>query len=121
MEPPWRRRRRRFGGSVTIWAEWTSTEQQDFKAVLQPFEDSTGIKVQYTGKGSNMDTALDAAVAGGSPPAVALVPDPGTLDTLAAKHAIKPLASIIGTEANELRQRLEHLGHLQEEVVWSLV
>jgi hypothetical protein len=89
---------KKIGGSVSIWAEWTSTEQQDFKAVLQPFEDSTGIAVHYTGKGSNMDTALDAAVAGGSPPAVALVPDPGTLDTLAAKHAIKPLASILGTE-----------------------
>jgi alpha-glucoside transport system substrate-binding protein len=92
---------KKIGGSVTIWAEWTSTEQQDFKAVLQPFEDSTGITVQYTGKGSNMDTALDAAVAGGSPPAVALVPDPGTLDTLAAKHAIKPLAPIIGSEAKD--------------------
>ena len=89
---------KKIGGSVSIWAEWTSTEQQDFKAVLQPFEDSTGITVQYTGKGSNMDTALDAAVAGGSPPAVALVPDPGTLNTLAAKHAIKPLASILGNE-----------------------
>jgi spermidine/putrescine-binding protein len=92
---------KKIGGSVTIWAEWTSTEQQDFKAVLQPFEDSTGITVQYTGKGSNMDTALDAAVAGGSPPAVALVPDPGTLDTLAAKHAIKPLAPIIGSEVKD--------------------
>jgi len=87
---------KKIGGSVSLWAEWTSTEQQDFKAVLQPFEDSTGITVHYTGKGSNMDTALDAAVAGGSPPAVALVPDPGTLDTLAAKHAIKPLATILG-------------------------
>jgi len=87
---------KKIGGSVSIWAEWTSTEQQDFKAVLQPFEDSTGITVQYTGKGSNMDTALDAAVAGGSPPAVALVPDPGTLDSLAAKHAVKPLNTILG-------------------------
>ena len=90
---------KKIGGSVSIWAEWTSTEQQDFKAVLQPFEDSTGITVHYTGKGSNMDTALDAAVAGGSPPAVALVPDPGTLNTLAKKHAIQPLASVIGNEA----------------------
>ena len=89
----------KIGGSVTLWAEWTSTEQQAFKAVLQPFQDQTGIKVQYTGKGSNMDTALDAAVAGGAPPAVALVPDPGTLDSLAAKHAIQPIASVIGSEA----------------------
>src|ERR1700731_4945360 len=89
----------KIGGSVTLWAEWTSTEQQAFKAVLQPFQDQTGIKVQYPGKGSNMDTALDAAVAGGAPPAVALVPDPGTLDSLAAKHAIQPIASVIGSEA----------------------
>ena len=88
-------------GSVSIWAEWTSTEQQDFKAVLQPFEDSTGVTVHYTGKGSNMDTALDAAVAGGSPPQVALVPDPGTLDTLARKHAIKPIATVIGAERKD--------------------
>ena len=92
---------KKIGGSVSIWAEWTSTEQQDFKAVLQPFEDSTGITVHYTGKGSNMDTALDAAVAGGAPPAGALVPDPGTLDTLVAKHAIQPLATVIGTESKD--------------------
>ena len=28
---------KKIGGSVSIWAEWTSTEQHDFKAVLQPF------------------------------------------------------------------------------------
>ncbi len=70
-----------IGGSVNLWAEWTSTEQQDFEAVLAPFEDETGISVNYSGKGSNMDTAIDAAVAGGAPPQVALVPEgpaPGT-------------------------------------------
>jgi hypothetical protein len=110
----------KIGGSVTIWAEWTSTEQQDFKAVLQPFEDSTGIKVQYTGKGSNMDTALDAAVAGGAPPAVALVPDPGTLATLAAKHAIQPLSSIIGTASSNYGSAWNNLASYNKKLygVW---
>ena len=90
-----------IGGSVTVWAEWTSTEQQDFEAVLTPFEASTGVNVIYSGKGSNMDTAIDAAVAGGAPPAVALVPDPGTLLALAKKGAIKPLAPVIGSEASD--------------------
>ena len=27
-----------IGGSVSLWAEWTSTEQQDFEAVLAPFQ-----------------------------------------------------------------------------------
>jgi len=42
---------------------------------------------ELPGQGHNMDTALTAAVSGGSPPAVALVPDPGTLDALAKQGA----------------------------------
>ena len=90
-----------IGGSVSLWAEWTSTEQQDFEAVLSPFEAETGVNVIYSGKGSNMDTAIDAAVAGGAPPQVALVPDPGTVINLAKKGAIQPLAPVIGSEASD--------------------
>ena len=90
-----------IGGSVSLWAEWTSTEQQDFEAVLSPFEAETGVNVIYSGKGSNMDTAIDAAVAGGAPPQVALVPDPGTVLALAKKGAIQPLAPVIGSEASD--------------------
>lgn len=87
----------KIGGSVTVWAEWTSTEQQDFLAALTPFETDTGITVNYTGKGSNMDQALNAAIAGGAPPDVALVPDPGELNSLASQGKIKPLSSILGS------------------------
>jgi alpha-glucoside transport system substrate-binding protein len=86
----------KIGGSVTVWAEWTAQEQQDFLAALAPFEAQTGITVNYQGKGNNMDTALTAAVSGGSPPDVALVPDPGTLDSLAKASSIKDLTSVLG-------------------------
>ena len=86
----------KIGGSVTVWAEWTAQEQQDFLAALAPFTAETGITVNYQGKGNNMDTALTAAVSGGSPPDVALVPDPGTLDTLAKGGSIKDLTSVLG-------------------------
>lgn len=86
-----------IGGSLTVWAEWTAAEQQDFLAALQPFESQTGITVNYSGKGSNMDTALISAVSGGAPPDVALVPDPGTLQTLAKQGSIKDLTSILGS------------------------
>jgi ABC-type glycerol-3-phosphate transport system substrate-binding protein len=92
--------RSKIGGSVSVWAEWTGAEQTQFLKVLAPFEKSTGITVNYAGKGSGTtDTALEAAVKGGSPPDVALVPDPGTLDTLAKQHAIKPLGPVIGSES----------------------
>jgi alpha-glucoside transport system substrate-binding protein len=87
----------KIGGSVTLWAEWTAQEQQDFLAALAPFEAQTGITVNYQGKGNNMDTALTAAVSGGSPPDVALVPDPGTLVSLAKASSIKDLTSILGS------------------------
>ena len=90
-----------IGGSVSLWAEWTGPEQRDFQAVLSPFESETGVTINYSSKGSNMDTAIDAAVAGGAPPQVALVPDPGTLLTLAKKGAIEPLAPVIGSEASD--------------------
>jgi alpha-glucoside transport system substrate-binding protein len=86
-----------IGGSVSVWAEWTSSEQAAFEAALGPFERTTGVKVNYAGKGSNMDTALEAAVAGGKPPDVAFVPDPGTLRTLAGQGKLQSLAPILGS------------------------
>jgi alpha-glucoside transport system substrate-binding protein len=86
-----------IGGSLNVWAEWTAAEQKDFLAALQPFETQTGITINYLGKGSNMSTALSAAVQGGSPPDVALVPDPGTLQTLAKAGNTKDLTSILGS------------------------
>ncbi|HET9016482.1 MAG TPA: ABC transporter substrate-binding protein [Thermomicrobiaceae bacterium] len=85
-----------IGGSVSVWAEWTSTEQQDFLKALAPFESQTGIHVNYQGKGNQTDTAVEAAVSGGAPPDVALVPDPGTLVTLAKQGKLQPVGPIIG-------------------------
>lgn len=87
----------KIGGSVSVWAEWTSTEQTSFIKALKPFEQQTGVTVNYSGKGSNMDTALDAAVAGGKPPDVAFVPDPGTLDTLAGQGKLQNLGPVLGS------------------------
>jgi alpha-glucoside transport system substrate-binding protein len=101
----------KIGGSVSVWAEWTAAEETDFKAALAPFEQSTGITVNYQGKGSGtMDTALDTAVAGGKPPDVAFVPDPGTLDTLASEHKIQPLKPILGSSVNNLGPAWNSLG-----------
>jgi ABC-type glycerol-3-phosphate transport system substrate-binding protein len=89
-----------IGGSVSLWAEWTSTEQQQFEASLQPFESQTGVTINYAGKGSNMDTALEAAVQGGAPPDVALVPDPGTLKTLAQQGHLQELGPLVPDAAS---------------------
>lgn len=86
----------KIGGSVSVWAEWTAQEQSDFLAALQPFETQTGITVDYSGKGSNMDTTLESAIQGGAPPDVALSPSPATLQLLAKNGSIKDLTSLVG-------------------------
>jgi len=89
-----------IGGSLTVWAEWTSVEQQYFEAAYAPFAAETGVKINYAGKGSEMDAALEAAVAGGKAPDVAFVPSPAALTALAQKGSLVPLTSaIIGDEA----------------------
>src|SRR6202023_2989895 len=85
------------GGSVSLWAEWRSGGQAAFTAALSPFESGTGVTIQYARKGSNIDPVLEAAVSGGAPPDVALIPDPGTLQTLAKQGSIKELTSIVGS------------------------
>src|SRR5260370_3537098 len=82
------------GGSVTLWGVWQGAEQQAFAAALQPFESETGITVDYTGKGNAIHTALQSAIQGGSPPYVSLLPDPGTVLTLANQGPIKALPGI---------------------------
>ncbi len=84
------------GGSVSLWAEWSSGEQNAFQGALQPYQTQSGTTVNYASKGSNIDTVLEAAVSGGAPPDVALIPDPGTLQTLAKAGSIKDLTSILG-------------------------
>lgn len=90
-----------IGGSVTVWAEWTAAEQTNFLAALQPFENQTGITVNYSGKGSNMDTALESAIQGGAPPDLALSPSPATLQTLAKGGSIKDVTHLVGSLADQ--------------------
>ncbi|HUB70686.1 MAG TPA: ABC transporter substrate-binding protein [Acidimicrobiales bacterium] len=89
-----------IGGSLTVWAEWSGApEQGDFEAALAPFEAETGVKINYRGEGSNMDSVLAAAVSGGHPPDVAFSPSPATLQSLAQAGKLQPISSIIGSES----------------------
>jgi alpha-glucoside transport system substrate-binding protein len=86
-----------IGGSVTLWAEWTGSEQKAFEASLAPFEASTGVTINYTSKGNTISAALGSAIQGGAPPDVALVPDPATVQTLAKAGSIKDLTTLVGS------------------------
>jgi ABC-type glycerol-3-phosphate transport system substrate-binding protein len=85
-----------IGGSVTVWAVWSGTEQKNFQSVLDGFNAKTGVTAQYQSKGDQLPTVLGTAVSGGAPPDVAILPQPGLLHDLVKKNALKPIDSVVG-------------------------
>jgi ABC-type glycerol-3-phosphate transport system substrate-binding protein len=83
------------GKTIEVAAEWQQTEEASFKKVIAAFEQATGAKVQYTSTGNNTATILGTRVAGGNPPDVALIPQPGLIQQFVAKGAVKPLPSSV--------------------------
>jgi alpha-glucoside transport system substrate-binding protein len=79
-------------GSVSIIAKWTAAEQKSFEAVLAPFKKANpGLTVKYTGVGDNITQVLSTAVAGGRPPDIGQVPQPGLMKQFAQRGALKPI------------------------------
>jgi alpha-glucoside transport system substrate-binding protein len=79
-------------GTVSIIAKWTGDEQKSFQAVLAPFEKANpGVKIKYQGAGDNAPQVVSTAIAGGNPPDIATMPQPGTMRDFAKRGALKPI------------------------------
>jgi alpha-glucoside transport system substrate-binding protein len=79
------------GESLEVAAIWTDTEEERFTAVLQEFEDQTGVDITYTAAGDNMDVFLDGRIARQGPPDIAIVAQPALLRQLQADGNLTPL------------------------------
>jgi alpha-glucoside transport system substrate-binding protein len=79
-------------GSLSWVGVWSGAEQKNFQAVLTAFEKKfPGVKVKYTSAGDNVPTVLSTAVAGGNPPDLASISQPGLVKQFAARKALKPI------------------------------
>jgi len=79
------------GQTVEVAAIWTGAEQASFRTVLDTFERRTGATVRYTSGGDDLPALLNSRLAGGSPPDVALLGQPGVVAELARRGALVPL------------------------------
>jgi alpha-glucoside transport system substrate-binding protein len=79
-----------LGGAVSVYATWTGAEQDSFLAMMKPWLDGTGVKMNYTGQ-RDLGTALTAGIAGGNLPDVAGLPGPGLMRQWYDQGALKPL------------------------------
>jgi alpha-glucoside transport system substrate-binding protein len=83
-----------IGGSVTVLAVWGGSEQDSFMAMLQPFEEATGVNVQYTGT-RDLNAVLTTRVQGGNPPDLAGLPGPGQMAQYAAAGNLVDLSTVL--------------------------
>jgi alpha-glucoside transport system substrate-binding protein len=79
-------------GSVSFWGIWAAEEQTAFEKVIKGFNKKfPNVKVTYTSKGNDMPTVLATAIAGGNPPDIADVAQPGLVKQFVQQHHLKPI------------------------------
>lgn len=79
------------GSRLEVVAVWSGVEQQRFERVLHAFQRETGATVSYVSAGHSVPAVLQARLAAGRPPDVAVLPQPGLLHTYAREHVLVPL------------------------------
>jgi alpha-glucoside transport system substrate-binding protein len=85
-------KQRGVSGNISIIAKWTGDEQTAFKAVLAGFTKSNpGVKIKYQGAGDDAPTIISTAIAGGNPPDIGTMPQPGTMADFAKRGKLKPI------------------------------
>ncbi len=79
-------------GKVKFWGIWSAAEQKNFQKVIAGFEKQyPNVTVSYTSKGNDIPTILATAIAGGSPPDMADVAQPGLVTQLVQQGKLKPI------------------------------
>ncbi|MGW1159045.1 ABC transporter substrate-binding protein [Streptomyces sp. NPDC002513] len=81
------------GRSLEVAAVWTGGEQANFKKVLAEFEKRTGAKVTFVPAQDPIINFLGSKIAGGQPPDVALLPQPGAIKQAVQRKWAKPLGA----------------------------
>ncbi|GGV55534.1 sugar ABC transporter substrate-binding protein [Streptomyces griseoloalbus] len=81
------------GESLEVAAVWTGTEQANFKKVLAEFEKRTGAKVTFVPAQDPIINFLGSKIAGGAPPDVAMLPQPGAIKQAVERNWAKPLGA----------------------------
>jgi alpha-glucoside transport system substrate-binding protein len=99
-------------GTVTFDGIWTSSSgQTQFQDVIKAFNKTyPNVHVNYKPVGNNLPTVLQTAVAGGHPPDMADIAQPGTVAQLAAQGKLKPITYATSTIDKNFAPAWKQLG-----------
>jgi alpha-glucoside transport system substrate-binding protein len=79
-------------GTVTFDGIWTGAEAASFAKVIAAFNQQyPNVKIRYKPVGNNVPTVVGTAVAGGHPPDMADIAQPGLVKQLATQGHLKPI------------------------------
>ena len=109
-------------GKISIVGVWTGAEQKNFQAVLNGFmKKYPKVKVTYKSTGDNTPTVLSTAVAGGNPPDLASVSQPGLVKDFQKKGALKKLDFAKGTLARNYPASIVNIGKINGSIYGLLI
>jgi len=86
------------GTTVTIFGVETATEGPAFQVALNQFADANGMTITYSGS-RGFETELGTMVQGGSPPDIAVIPQPGRIAGYAGSGDAKALPDDVAATA----------------------
>lgn len=92
----------KIGGSTTVLGPWGGDELTIFNDMVKPFQDKTGIQVQYEGT-RDANAILETRVAAGNPPDVSDFPNPGLMRQFANEGKLVDLGGVL--DMNQLKQQ----------------
>lgn len=78
------------GEEITVFTTWLSPEAEKVEAIFDIFEEETGATVSHVGSDS-FESQIVIDIEGGSPPNIAIFPQPGLASDLAAQGHLTPL------------------------------
>jgi alpha-glucoside transport system substrate-binding protein len=100
-------------GSISFDGIWTAGEAKAFGKVIAAFNKVyPKVHVNYKPVGNNLPTILSTAIAGGHPPDMADIAQPGTLKQYALQGKLKPIAYANGVLAQNFAPAWRKLGQV---------
>lgn len=89
------------GTTVTVYTTIVEPEAETQQASYEPFEECTGVEIDYDGS-REMEAQLPVRVQAGNPPDIAILPQPGLLNTLVTQYdAVLPAPAQVEANVDE--------------------
>jgi alpha-glucoside transport system substrate-binding protein len=89
------------GETVEVAATWTGPEQDRFQMVLDAFSEQSGADVRFLSAGDDIAAFVGPRIEGGDPPDVAMLPQPGVLQSFADQGDLIPIDDVAGDEVDQ--------------------